>query len=178
MGRLALGGFIPEVPHHITQRGNRRGDVFFDDDGRQGYLNLIRHYSRLHQVRIWSYCLMTNHVHFVVVPAHAEGLALLFRDTHTAYAAGVNRRRRLSGHLWQGRFFSTPCWMRRTSGRRCGMSSVIRFGRVWSHERKITREVKREGALLRTSERHAHERRRHDQECRAGRRLPRRFEWN
>jgi putative transposase len=38
MPRLARNVF-PGVPHHITQRANRREDVFFTDDDRHAYLN-------------------------------------------------------------------------------------------------------------------------------------------
>lgn len=107
MGRIARV-VVPGLAHHVTQRGNRRSAIFFEDADRFGYLNLVRHYARFYEIEIWAYCLMTNHVHFVVVPKFEDGLSLAFRDTHTSYATGINRRRRLSGHLWQGRFFSCP----------------------------------------------------------------------
>ena len=51
---------------------------------------------------------MTNHVHFVATPSSADSLGRTFRDTHQAYAAKFNRKTGESGHLWQGRFLSTP----------------------------------------------------------------------
>ena len=66
MPRLARIVF-PGVPHHITQRGNRREEVFFIDDDRH-YLNWLKEYSQEHQVDVLAYCLMTNHIHLVVVP--------------------------------------------------------------------------------------------------------------
>ena len=99
---------VPGIPHHVTQRGNRRADVFFDDADRYAYLNNLRRFARLHEIEVWAYCLMTNHVHFVVVPAHEKALALTFHDAHTCFVGALNSRRKLSGHLWQGRFFSTP----------------------------------------------------------------------
>ena len=63
---------VPGLPHHVTQRGNRRADVFFRDDDRRRYLHLLGEYSRRHGVAIWAYCLMTNHVHFVAVPSAAH----------------------------------------------------------------------------------------------------------
>ena len=97
---------VPGLPHHITQRGNRRADVFFDDHDRRRYLFLLGRYAERHGLAIWAYCLMTNHVHFVVVPATEGSLGRAFRDAHQAYAAWLNRKMRESGHLWQGRFFS------------------------------------------------------------------------
>lgn len=99
---------IPGLPHHITQRGNRREEVFTDDADRHAYLNGVRHAFRAYSVKVWAYCLMTNHVHFVAVPEQCDSLALAFRDAHAAYATSFNRKNRTCGHLWQGRFFSTP----------------------------------------------------------------------
>ena len=99
---------IPGVPHHVTQRGNRRLCVFDDDDSRRLYLAFFERYRKKHGIDVWAYCLMPNHVHWIVVPRHAESLGRCFRDTHTAFAAAVNKRRAESGHLWQGRFFSCP----------------------------------------------------------------------
>jgi len=90
----------------VTQRGNRRADVFFEKRDRLRYLSLLGHYCARHGVAIWAYCLRGNHVHFVAVPSAAESLGRTFRDTHQAYAAWLNRKLGESGHLWQGRFYS------------------------------------------------------------------------
>ena len=97
---------VPGLPHHVSQRGNRQADVFFDRHDRKRYLSLLEKYGQRHGVAIWAYCLMTNHVHFVAVPAAAESLGRTFRDAHQAYASWLNRKMGESGHLWQGRFFS------------------------------------------------------------------------
>ena len=97
---------VPGLPHHVTQRGNRRANVFFDDDDRRRYLFYLARYAKRHGLAIWAYCLMVNHVHFVAVPSAEGSLAQAFRDAHQAYAAWLNRKMRESGHLWQGRFFS------------------------------------------------------------------------
>jgi putative transposase len=57
-------------------------------------------------VRVLGYCLMTTHVHWVVVPQQEDSLEVLFRRVHGRYAQYLNTRRRRSGHLWQNRFFS------------------------------------------------------------------------
>ena len=95
------------MPHHVTQRGNRQADVFIEDADRHKYLSLLAKSAERHGVAIWAYCLMSNHVHFVAVPASAESLGRGFHDTHQAYAAWLNRKTRQNGHLWQGRFFSS-----------------------------------------------------------------------
>jgi putative transposase len=95
------------VPHHITQRGNRREQVFFADADRTAYLGWLREYAEKHEVDILAYCLMTNHVHLVAVPASEHGLHRTLKPLHMRYAQRVNRTRGWKGHLWQGRFFSS-----------------------------------------------------------------------
>ena len=99
---------IPGIPHHLTQRGNRREDVFFDDDDRQRYLQLVLEYSAKHGMETLAYCLMTNHVHFVSVPARADSLARVFKPVDLRYTQHVNWVHGISGRLWQGRFYSCP----------------------------------------------------------------------
>ena len=55
---------------------------------------------------MWSYCLMPNHVHIILVPSDADGLRRTFGDLHRRYTGYINARRRLTGHLWQGRYAS------------------------------------------------------------------------
>ena len=59
----------------VTQRGNRREDVFFEDADRRRYLLLMLACSRVHALEIWAWCLMTNPVHFVAVPRGPDALA-------------------------------------------------------------------------------------------------------
>jgi putative transposase len=97
---------LPGAPHHVTQRGNNRQDVFFSDDDRMRYLHMLHHNSRRYNLRILGWCLMTNHVHLIAIPGVPESLALCIRQTHSQYSWEVNRRRNRVGHLWQNRFFS------------------------------------------------------------------------
>ena len=107
MPRLARAVFV-NVPHHITQRGNRREDVFFTDEDRLVYLGWLKDYSHRYQVDILAYCLMTNHVHLVAVPIEAEGLSQVLKPLHMRYAQRLNREKGWKGHVWQGRYFSSP----------------------------------------------------------------------
>jgi putative transposase len=98
---------VPGEPHHVTQRGNRRERVFFGDDDYRAYLGLISNAARAAGTAIWAYCLMPNHVHFVMVPSDEDGLRATFAEAHRRYTARIHARERWSGHLWQGRFSST-----------------------------------------------------------------------
>lgn len=98
---------IPNIPYHITQRGNRREDVFFCDDDRLFYLALLKEYAVKHGVEVWAYCLMTNHVHVILKPSTQEGLQQVLKPLHMRYAQYINKRNDWKGHLWQGRYFSS-----------------------------------------------------------------------
>ena len=97
---------IPGVSHHITQRGNNRQDVFFTDDDRRVYLELLAQQSERFKLTIQGFCLMTNHVHLIAVPERESSLARAVGRTHYLYTLYINRLHRRSGHLWQNRFFS------------------------------------------------------------------------
>ncbi len=99
---------VPDVPHHITQRGNNRQDVFFTDDDRRLYLGLLREQAETYGLEVLGWCLMTNHVHLIARPRTEEALAKALGRTHFLYTQTVNRWHGRSGHLWQNRFFSCP----------------------------------------------------------------------
>ena len=96
----------PGLPHHITQRGNRRQQTFFCDEDYRSYLELMGQWCGAHQVEIWAYCLMPNHVHLIAVPKSADGLRRAIGEAHRRYTRMVNFREGWRGHLWQGRFAS------------------------------------------------------------------------
>jgi len=105
MARLARA-VVPGVPHHVTQRGNRRQRVFFGADDYRRHLALMAEWCGKERVSVWAYCLMGNHVHLLLVPRTEGGLARAVGEAHRRYTLAVNRRRGWTGYLWQGRFGS------------------------------------------------------------------------
>lgn len=97
---------VPNYPHHVTQRGNRRQTTFFSDDDYRLYVHLISEARKKAHVEILAYCLMPNHVHFVAVPKSEDGLRKLFQEAHRRYTTYINKRENWRGHLWQQRFHS------------------------------------------------------------------------
>ena len=96
------------IPHHITQRGNARQVVFDDAKDRRVYLKLLRSYAEKYRLRIWAWCLMSNHVHLLAVPETAESLKRTLGQTHHDYARYRNAELATCGHLWQSRYYSCP----------------------------------------------------------------------
>jgi putative transposase len=99
---------IPHCPHHITQRGNRRQKVFFSEGDKKLYLKLLKVNCLKQGIKIWAYCLMDNHVHFIGVPQRPDSLAKGIGETHRKYTTVINIRHNWKGFLWQGRFESYP----------------------------------------------------------------------
>lgn len=96
------------IPHHVTQRGNRRMTTFFRDEDYLAYLALMGEWCAKCRVEIWAYCLMPNHVHLIAVPETEDGLRRGIGEAHRRYSRLVNFRENWRGHLWQGRFASFP----------------------------------------------------------------------
>jgi putative transposase len=105
MPRLARA-VAPDFPHHLIQRGNRRQPVFFNEDDYQLYLTLLKEWCAKHGVKIWAWCLMTNHIHLIVVPESEDALRLAIGEAHRRYSRHINFREGWRGHLFQGRFSS------------------------------------------------------------------------
>ncbi len=107
MARLARV-VVPQLPHHVIQRGVRSLPLFASDEDRNEYLRLLREFGARAGLRFWAWCLMTNHVHLVVVPLQAVSLARAIGEAHRRYTRYVNFRERVRGHLFQERFHSFP----------------------------------------------------------------------
>ena len=97
---------VPNYPYHVTQRGNYRQKIFDDQEDRSIYLNWISEYSKKYDLTLLAYCLMDNHVHFVVIPGGEHSLSKVFSIVHMRYSQYYNKKRVTAGHLWQGRFYS------------------------------------------------------------------------
>lgn len=95
---------LPGYPYHVTQRGNRRQQTFFESGDYELYRDLLAEAARKAGAEIWAYCLMPNHVHLIVVPSDEDGLRRTFAQAHRRYTGFINARHRWTGHLWQGRF--------------------------------------------------------------------------
>ena len=72
---------IVDVPHHVTQRGNARQVIFRSDADRLTYLELLRKHCELYRLSLLGYCLMSNHVHLIVIPRTAQSLSDTLKHT-------------------------------------------------------------------------------------------------
>jgi putative transposase len=95
---------IPDVPHHVTQRGNGRAPTFFGDDDYALYRYLLAEHCAAAHVEVWAWVLMPNHVHLILTPSDEVGLSAAMARVHRRYASHIHAREKRTGHFWQGRF--------------------------------------------------------------------------
>ena len=95
---------IPGLPHHVTQRGNGRQKVFFDEADYITFRGLLAASCKQARVSCWAYCFMPNHIHAILVPKDEDGLRAALAPVHRSYAGLINTRRKKTGHFWQGRY--------------------------------------------------------------------------
>jgi putative transposase len=96
-------------PHHIVQRGHNRRVVFVTDRDRLTYLETLREFRHELGLKIYSYCLMTNHVHLVIDPGEtAHNLSLLMKRLAGRHTRRINRLEKRTGTSWEGRYKCSP----------------------------------------------------------------------
>jgi putative transposase len=99
--------YIPHLPYHLVQRGNNREPCFVEPENYQLYLALWQELSERYGVAVHAYCLMTNHVHFLVTPGSDDAISKLMKNVGSRYAQYINRKYRRTGTLWEGRHKSS-----------------------------------------------------------------------
>lgn len=103
MGRVVL----PEYPHHIVQRGHDRNVVFASTSDYRYYLDTLIEFKDVFGVRVYAYCLMTNHVHLLLSPSDHKGLGLLMKRLAGRQTRYRNKLEGRSGTLWESRYRSS-----------------------------------------------------------------------
>jgi putative transposase len=93
------------MPHHIVQRGHNKQIVFIRKADYEFYLgNLIELKEEL-EVKIYAYCLMTNHIHLIVNPGvQTENVSELMKRLAGRQTRRVNKLEGRTGTLWEGRY--------------------------------------------------------------------------
>ena len=105
MPRIARGlrdGFV----FHVINRGNGRQQVFHKDGDFNAFVRLIGEALESFDVKLFAYCLMPNHFHFLLQPTRAEDLSRLMQWLLTAHVRRYHQHYGTSGHVWQGRYKS------------------------------------------------------------------------
>ena len=104
MARKARVEFEGAV-YHVLDRGDRREAIFRDDADRERFLATLGEACLRTGWRVHALVLMSNHYHLLIQTPHANLVAGM-RWFQTTWTVRFNRRHRLSGHLFQGRYKS------------------------------------------------------------------------
>lgn len=99
---------VPGFPHHVGQRGHNRSTLFACDRDFAAYVRNLIELKRLLHCKVFAYCLLSNHVHLLVVPPRQESLGLLMQRLAGRYTRYFNERSRRGGTAWEERFHSSP----------------------------------------------------------------------
>ncbi|WP_068675247.1 transposase [Oceanobacillus sp. Castelsardo] len=95
--------WYPGAMYHITSRGNRRAALFYDESDKQSYLKILEEARFYYPFHLHAYCLMTNHIHLQLetVDHHPQHIMKMLNSRYALY---FNKRHRLVGHVFQGRY--------------------------------------------------------------------------
>jgi len=97
---------LDNAVYHIITRGNQKQRVFMESTDYSTYLGLLSIYRKRYRLKLYSWCLMPNHVHLVVEIVRKKHLSKFMAGLNRAYTAYFNIKYGKVGHLWQGRFKS------------------------------------------------------------------------
>ena len=92
--------------YHIMIRGVNKENIFVNEDDKRKFLQISQYYLNKFDVEIYAYCLMDNHVHFLL--KSKENFNKFMQCIQTVYATYFNKKYKRIGHLFQDRFKSIP----------------------------------------------------------------------
>jgi putative transposase len=99
--------YLPGYPYHIVQRGNNREACFIEPENYQFYLELWKECIKRYGLQVHAYCLMTNHVHFLVTPEYSDSISRTMQVVGSRYGYYFNKKYKRSGTVWEGRHKSS-----------------------------------------------------------------------
>lgn len=100
--RLVLDGAC----YHIIAKGNHGQIIFKSEDDFERYLIGLKKYKKRYDFKLYGYCLMINHVHILGEIDDSKNLSKFMHGLTRSYTAYFNKKYKITGQLWQGRFKS------------------------------------------------------------------------
>jgi len=94
--------------YHIIARGNNRNIIFKEKEDFVFYLGLIAKYKKEHLFNLYHYCLMPNHIHFLIQTNKATDLPIFMKRLNLSYYHYFRKKYGWTGYFWQNRFKSKP----------------------------------------------------------------------
>ena len=101
---------ITGAEYHITAKTNGGKNIFCNkEDGekyKEVFLDVIKRCKKKYNFELRTYCIMSNHIHLVITPAHNEDLSKIMQWILSVFAKKYNKMKGTFGHVWYDRFFS------------------------------------------------------------------------
>jgi len=98
--------FLDNATYHIMVRGNQKQTTFVEDADFLKYIDILKHYKKKYNFRLYGYCLMPNHVHLILEVENGPDLGKIMQGLNQTYTIWFNKKYKKVGHLWQGRYKS------------------------------------------------------------------------
>jgi REP element-mobilizing transposase RayT len=98
--------FKKDGVYHIYNRGNRKKNIFLDEEDYETFIRIVEVYCEKFDIQIITYCLMPNHYHLVLKQRGDKSVSVLMHRVGITYTLFFNRKYDQVGHLFQGKFQS------------------------------------------------------------------------
>jgi putative transposase len=96
----------PGARYHVVARANRREFIFSSDRIKELFLDVVRRAKKKYAFSVHNFCIMSNHIHFLIHPGPGESLSRIMQWILSVFASTFNRIFGYNGHVWYDRFKS------------------------------------------------------------------------
>lgn len=93
--------------YHVMLRGINKQDIFLEEQDYYKFLNDLESVKNKYSLKIYAYCLMSNHVHLLIKDEKDE-ISYIVHSLGIRYSAYINKKYERVGHLFQNRYLSKP----------------------------------------------------------------------
>lgn len=94
--------------YHVICRGNNREWVFKEDNEKTKYLEIIKHYKKKYNFKLYSYCIMDNHVH-LLIEVNQIPLCKVMQGIQQVFTQTYNKKHKRTGHVFEQRYKAIHC---------------------------------------------------------------------
>jgi REP element-mobilizing transposase RayT len=98
---------FPGAVYHITVRGNNQQKIFKSLADYLKYIRILREAKKLFHFKLYAFVLMPNHIHLFIAPSEIASISQIMQKINLNYTKYFNHKHKCSGHLFQGRFYSS-----------------------------------------------------------------------
>lgn len=93
----------PGATYHVCTRGDNKEAIFLSDKDYLIFLQNLYRYKEKWHFKLFSYCLMTNHLH-LLIKVDKTPLSKIMHSVNSSYVKYFNRTHQKKGHLFQNRY--------------------------------------------------------------------------